>query len=215
MIPHQIDFSPGSQARGYIQKEFFTDQSKHFITWFITTYLPLFIKVLERSYKDGSGNITKAIYPPQSSFVLPNNTGITFTAFQKFIDEDVSAVSIAQINKLISQNNYLSLYVKVLGEQISFLDKKLDNLTVLIKEMSTSKKITDIASTSGSKSEPQIVVTHIQRPPEIQDFKFKSFNDLINSEVTPKRIVSLQIADTLINPECKLIITIVQLLKMF
>ncbi|XP_070004543.1 uncharacterized protein, partial [Nicotiana sylvestris] len=31
-------------------------------------------KVLERSDKDGSNNITKAIYPPQAPFILPNTT---------------------------------------------------------------------------------------------------------------------------------------------
>jgi len=72
----------------------------------------------------------------------------------------------------------LSWYVKVLGEHISSLDKKLDELTVFTKEMSTRKKVTDIASTSGRKSEVQIVLTHVQRPPKIQDFKFKSLNDL-------------------------------------
>jgi len=98
-----------------------------FVPWFITTYLPLFINVLERPYKDESGNIIKAIYPPQAPFILPNNTGITFTASQKFIETDVATVSINEINNLISQNNYLGLYVKVLGEHISSLDKKLDD----------------------------------------------------------------------------------------
>ena len=56
---------------------------------------------------------------------LPNNTGITFTAFQKIVEEDVAAVSINEINNLISQNNYLGLYVKVLGEHIGSLDKKI------------------------------------------------------------------------------------------
>lgn len=41
-----------------------SDQIMHFVSWFITTYLLLYIKVLERSYKDISGNIVKAIYPP-------------------------------------------------------------------------------------------------------------------------------------------------------
>ncbi|KAG5592678.1 hypothetical protein H5410_043192 [Solanum commersonii] len=72
----------------------------YFVPWFITTYLPLFINVLERSYKDES--------------------------------EDVAAVSINDINNLISQNNYLGLYVKVLGEHIGSLDKELDELTALI-----------------------------------------------------------------------------------
>nr|XP_033513040.1 uncharacterized protein LOC117277755 [Nicotiana tomentosiformis] len=224
MIPHQIDFSPGSRARIYIQKEFFSEkwnqfktwffdtyskddlnnisqefyeacalhnQIMYFVPWFITTYLPLYIKVLERSYKDGSGNITKAIYPPQAPFILPNNTGITFTAFQKFIDDNVAAISIAEINKLISQNNYLGLYVKILGEHIGSLDKKLDDLTILIKEMGTKKGPTDIASTSGSKTVDQNILTHIQRPPEIQDFKFKSLDDL--AQLLDKKLSGLNI----------------------
>ncbi|KAG5571192.1 hypothetical protein H5410_060958 [Solanum commersonii] len=145
MNVHQIDFSPGSLARKYIQNEFASDKwsqfktwffdtySKEdlhnisqefyetcalhnhimfFVSWFITTYLPLFIKVFERSYKDESGNIIKAIYLPQAPFILPNNTGITFTAFQKFIENDVATISINEINNLISQNKYLGLYVK-------------------------------------------------------------------------------------------------------
>ncbi|KAG5586675.1 hypothetical protein H5410_047109 [Solanum commersonii] len=63
-----------------------------FVPWFITTYLHLFINVLERSYKDESGNIIQSIYPPQAPFILPNNTGITFTAFHKFIDNEVAAI---------------------------------------------------------------------------------------------------------------------------
>ncbi|XP_070046305.1 uncharacterized protein [Nicotiana tomentosiformis] len=54
--------------------------------------------------------------------------------------------------------------------------------------------MTDIASTSGSKSEPQIVVTHIQRPPDIQDFKFKSFVDL--EEFLDKKLSGLNIKPT-------------------
>jgi len=83
------------------------------------------------------------------------------------------------------------LYVKVLGEHISSLDKKLDELTVFTKEMSTSKKVTDIASTSGRKSEARIVLTHVQRPPEIQDFKFKSLNDL--EELLDKKLSGLNV----------------------
>ena len=100
----------------------------------ITKFLPLYVKVLERSYQDNRGNIITTVYPPQAPFILPNNTGITFATFQKFIDKEVTKLSIAKINNLISQNNYLSLYVKVLGEDISSLDKKLDELTDLIKK---------------------------------------------------------------------------------
>ncbi|KAG5628977.1 hypothetical protein H5410_000694 [Solanum commersonii] len=60
----------------------------------------------------------------EAPFILPNNTCITFTAFQKFIENDVAMVNISEIDNLISQNNYLGLYVKVIGEHISSLDKK-------------------------------------------------------------------------------------------
>ncbi|KAG5610983.1 hypothetical protein H5410_022264 [Solanum commersonii] len=147
-----------------------------FVPWFITTYLPLFINVLERSYKDESGNIIQSIYPPQAPFILPNNTGITFTAFHKFIDNEVAAVSINEINRLISQNNYLGLYVKVIGEHICSLDKKLDNLTHLIiqidDKLKSAKQVSEQAFTSKQPDVP------IQRPPEIQDFILRPLHDL-------------------------------------
>nr|XP_016469924.1 PREDICTED: uncharacterized protein LOC107792247 [Nicotiana tabacum] len=57
--------------------------------------------------------------------------------------------------------------------------------------MSTNKGTIDIASTSGSKSNDQAVLTHFQRPPEIQDFKFKSLEDL--TELLDKKLSSLNI----------------------
>ncbi|KAG5587018.1 hypothetical protein H5410_047452 [Solanum commersonii] len=147
-----------------------------FVPWFITTYLPSFINVLERSYKDEFDNIIQFIYPPQAPFILPNNIGITFTAFHKFIDNEVAAVSINEINRHISQNNFLALYVKVIGEHICSLDKKLDNLTNLniqIDDMlKLAKQVSEQASTSKQPDVP------IQRPPEIQDFILRPLHDL-------------------------------------
>ncbi|KAG5585164.1 hypothetical protein H5410_045598, partial [Solanum commersonii] len=122
-----------------------------FVPWFITTYLPLFISVLERFYKDESGNIIQSIYPPQAPFILPNNIGITFTAFHKFIDNEVAAVNINEINRLISQNNNFGLYVKVIGEHIHSLDKKLDNLTHLIIQIDDKLKSAKQVSEQASK----------------------------------------------------------------
>ncbi|KAG5585596.1 hypothetical protein H5410_046030 [Solanum commersonii] len=185
MSEHQINFSPGSLARKYIQnkfsnekwnrfktwffdtyseedlnnisQEFYENCALHnhimfFVPWFITTYLPLFINVLERSYKDECGNILKSIYPPQAPFILPNNA--------------VAAVSINEINRLISQNNYLGLYVKVIGEHICSLDKKIDDLINLIIQIDDKLK---------STKQPNVP---IQRPPEIQNFILRPLHDL-------------------------------------
>ncbi|KAG5581155.1 hypothetical protein H5410_051782 [Solanum commersonii] len=156
-----------------ISQEFYEICALHnhimfFVPWFITTYLPLFINVLERSYKDESGNIIQSIYPPETPFILPNNTGITFTAFHKFIDNKVAAVSINEINHLISQNNYLGLYVKVIGEHMCSLDKKLDSLSNLIVQIDNKLK---------SVKQRDV---HIQRPPEIQYFFLRPLHDLEN-----------------------------------
>ncbi|KAG5631562.1 hypothetical protein H5410_003279 [Solanum commersonii] len=51
------------------------------------------------------------------------------------------------INNLISQNNYLRLFVKVLGEHNSSLDKKLDDLTILIVQIQNDLKLSEQAST--------------------------------------------------------------------
>ena len=143
----------------------------YFVPWFITTSLPLYIKVIERTFKESDGTITKAINPPQAPFILPNNTGITFSAFQKFIETDVAQITVQEVNNLISQNNYLSLYVKVLGEHISSLDKKLDDLIKLVKDLQKTPK-EDIASTSKTVLN---IPTHLQRPVDTTGFKVKSF----------------------------------------
>ncbi|KAG5629076.1 hypothetical protein H5410_000793 [Solanum commersonii] len=166
-----------------ISQEFYETCALHnhimfFVPWFITTYLPLFINVLERSYKDESGNIIQSIYPPQAPFILPNNTSITFTVFHKFIDNEVVAVSINEINRLISQNNYLGLYVKVIGEHICSLDKKLNSLSNLIVQIDNKLKFVKQVSDQASLSKQPDV--HIQRPPEIQDFILRPLHDLKN-----------------------------------
>uniref|UniRef100_A0A1S4B7Y5 CCHC-type domain-containing protein n=1 Tax=Nicotiana tabacum TaxID=4097 RepID=A0A1S4B7Y5_TOBAC len=57
--------------------------------------------------------------------------------------------------------------------------------------MSTNKGPTDIASTSGIKPVDQTVLTHVQRSPEVQDFKFKSLDDL--ADLLDKKLSGLNI----------------------
>ncbi|KAG5630339.1 hypothetical protein H5410_002056, partial [Solanum commersonii] len=68
------------------------------------------------------------------------------------------------------------LYVKVIGEHICSLDKKLDNLTHLIIQIDdkskSAKQVSEQASTSKQPNVP------IQRPPEIQDFILRPLHDL-------------------------------------
>ncbi|KAG5585170.1 hypothetical protein H5410_045604 [Solanum commersonii] len=67
-------------------------------------------------------------------------------------DNEVATVSINEINRLISQNNNLGLYVKVIGEHICSLDKKLDSLSNLIVQiydkLKSMKQVSEQASSS-------------------------------------------------------------------
>ncbi|KAG5622462.1 hypothetical protein H5410_007680 [Solanum commersonii] len=189
MSEHKIDFSPGSLARKYIQNEFLNEKWNRFkiwffdtysnedlnnisqefyetcalhnhimffVPWFITTYLPLFINVLERSYKDESGNIIQSIYPPQARlFTYQIIPVLLLSCFHKFIDNEV----------------------KLIGEHICSLDKKLDSLSNLIVQIDNKLKSINKFGLSLSTKQPDV---HIQRPPEIQDFILRPYTDLEN-----------------------------------
>ncbi|KAG5615566.1 hypothetical protein H5410_015390 [Solanum commersonii] len=131
-------------------------------TWLFDTYS-----------REDLNNISQEFY---ETCALHNHIIITFTAFHKFINNEVAEVSINEINRLISQNNYLGLYVKVIGEHICSLDKKLDNLTHLIiqidDKLNSAKQVSEQASTSKQPDVP------IQRPPKIQDFILRPLHDL-------------------------------------
>ena len=84
----------------------------------------------------------------------------------------------------------MGLYVKVLGEHISSLDKNLDDLTILIKQI-YNNNISKITGTSETASSSKIVAVSIQRPPDIQDFQIKKFSYL--EEILDKKFSDLTI----------------------
>ncbi|KAG5585166.1 hypothetical protein H5410_045600 [Solanum commersonii] len=92
------------------------------------------------------------------------------------MENEVATVSINEINRIISQNNYLGLYVKIIGKHICSLDNKLDKLISLITQiddkLKAEKPVSGIASTSKQADVP------IERPPEIQDFILRPLHDL-------------------------------------
>ncbi|KAG5631393.1 hypothetical protein H5410_003110, partial [Solanum commersonii] len=80
---------------------------------------------------------------------------ITFTAFQKFVEEDVTTVSINEINNLISQNNYLRLYVKRPPEIQDFKFKLIYDFEELLdkKFSDFSTKPMDLSDNFGDEME--------------------------------------------------------------
>lgn len=76
--------------------------------------------------------------------------------------------------------------------KVSSLGKKFDELTNLVKNLSTSSKSADIASSTGSKSENLTTNASIQRPPDIQGFQISSpLKDL--EELLDKKFSGLNI----------------------
>ncbi|KAG5587062.1 hypothetical protein H5410_047496 [Solanum commersonii] len=116
-----------------------------FVPWFITTYLLLFINVLERSYKDESGNIIQSIYPPQAPFILPNNTDITFTAFHKFIDNEVTAASSSKQSDVHIQRplEIQDFILRPLHDLENLLDKKFSQFGASAKPISLAEDFAD------------------------------------------------------------------------
>ncbi|KAG5577445.1 hypothetical protein H5410_057579 [Solanum commersonii] len=86
--------------------------------------------------------------------------------------------TINEINRDISQNNYLGLYVKVIGEHICSLDKKLDSLSNLIVQI--DNKLKSDKQISNKASSQKKLDVHIQRPPEIVTLFLDLYTNLEN-----------------------------------
>ncbi|KAG5587771.1 hypothetical protein H5410_048205 [Solanum commersonii] len=90
-----------------------------------------------------------SFYPPQAPFILPNITGITFTVFHKFIDNEVAALD--NLTNLIIQIDDKLKSAKQVSEQAfiplhdleSLLDKKFSEFGASVKPISLAEDFVD------------------------------------------------------------------------
>ncbi|MFS7888492.1 hypothetical protein Hanom_Chr00s000001g01595791 [Helianthus anomalus] len=208
MNSKSFDFSPGSAARKQIcekyrnekwqpfknwfmesfhreerfriGKEFYKDlddiqQIIEFPVWFINKYSHKYISVIEKNYKLATGTIVKSVFPPTQDFELKReNEEIYFSAFKKLLSNDSLQATILHINQIIKQNNYTNLCLTNISDLLHETNNKLEKY---IENQNYEK-----GETSNTKEDNFIKVQPtIQPPPEIEDYKVKPLDQLIET----------------------------------
>ncbi|KAG5579978.1 hypothetical protein H5410_050605 [Solanum commersonii] len=101
------------------------NQIMYFVPWFITTYLQLYINVIERTYKDGSGNLTKAMYPPSHLLFCLIIQVLLFRHFRNSLKKILLLLENSRLFLLMFKD---LLKFKILNDLTELLDKKFSNL---------------------------------------------------------------------------------------
>ncbi|KAG5584788.1 hypothetical protein H5410_045222 [Solanum commersonii] len=91
---------------------------------------------------------------------------VNFNAFSKLFENDTAIITAQHVNVMIKQNNYVNIYMSILGDHIIFLHEKVDKLISLLP--------------TKLKGKEKVAHSSLQPPPDIEDFKIKDYSDLEN-----------------------------------
>ncbi|KAG5585429.1 hypothetical protein H5410_045863, partial [Solanum commersonii] len=100
------------------------------------------------------------------SFQINKNKIVNFNGFSKLFENDTPLITAQHINVMIKQNNYVNIYMSILGDHVISLHDKVDKLIALLP--------------SKLKGKEKVAHSSLQSPPEIEDFKIKDYSDLEN-----------------------------------
>ncbi|KAG5599852.1 hypothetical protein H5410_031222 [Solanum commersonii] len=119
----------------------------------------------QKDFTLSNREITKSVFPPQQCFQInKNDKVVNFNTFSKLFKNNTTLVTTLHVNAMIKQNNYVNIYMSILGEHIISLHDTVDKLISLLP--------------TKIKGKEKVAHSSLQPPPDIDDFKIKDYSDL-------------------------------------